>query len=684
VAEHAFMRAEIELYQVFSAFGELIVVGYARVRAGLFQAVRMAYRYPWRPALVGLALALIGWAIAALGWTATGGKTAGIGAVLVVAVTGWWWARQVAHPRSTKRLIERRQELDQRSGGVATMLDVAEIASPRALRLQAWVLRPQTWQELSWWRRRRMNPYELGVLIAALGWGLWRWGQRVWCSIEDATLRIGGPRMGKTISLAVYGLKAPGALLTTSTRLDLAQAVHAARLEHGPVHFFNPAGLGGVPSTVRWRVLDGCEAYEVADRRATDLIPPSSGDREMWDTQARRILALLLHAAALSGKTMRDVVRWSTGSGEESLTQVIAGLLEAGPGSADRIAAIREHWILNDRTKSSITSTIALPLAWMYDDRARELGDAAPDDPALINIRELIERGQTLHLIGHEQRGTISPLIGAFVAEIAEAARGLAADQPTGRLDPPLTMLLDEAAIVVPVPLHEWTADMGGRGVTMHISVHSLAQMRSRWGRENADALLGNIACFIVFGGGAIHDDLADISAITGQHRMKIVDAGQSTPPDRGRRRRASSGPDDEWAERPELRDPSHHWVPVLSPGQLRALEPGQVLVLRRHLHAVVGWVPKLTDQRRRKTVPLPRTDSEALAQLEALYAAPSARTHQVVTTVRGVVGRMAGTVLALWWTVRARLARTPQLQPTPVTAADDDTDAEATDGGQP
>jgi hypothetical protein len=649
----------------------------------------MRYRYPWRPAAAGAVSVLAGWGIAWLGWPATGGKTIAVGALFLAVVTGWWWVRQVARPRTTKRLIERRGELDQRSGGVATMLDIAEVASPKALRLQARVLRPAVTAGMSWWRLRRMNPRELGVLVAALGWGLWRWGQQVWCSIEDATLRIGGPRMGKTISLAPYGLKAPGALLTTSTRLDLAQAVHAARLARGPVHFFNPTGLGGVPSTVRWRVLSGCEDYETADRRAADLIPASSGDRDLWDTQARRILALLLHAAALSGRSMRDVVKWSAATDEQGLKQVIDGLLEAGPAAADRVAAIREFWHLNPRTKSSITSTMAIPLAWMYDDRARALGDAAPDDPQLVNIRELIERGQTLHLIGHEQRGTISPLIGAFVAEIAEAARALAADQPSGRLDPPLTMLLDEAAIVVPVPLHAWTADMGGRGVTMHISVQSLAQMRGRWGRENADALLGNIACFIVFGGSAIHDDLADISALTGQHRMRVIGTDHADRDDRAHDRRDRDGrqgrEDDDRANTPDLRE-AHHWVPVLSPAQIRALEPGQVLVLRRHLHTVVGWAPKLTDLRRPKTVPLPRTDAEAVAQLEALYAAMAAtRTSPLAAAARAAAGRVRARLDG----VLSRRASTRVTRPLPVRTPDtshgtsDHTDQDE-DGGQP
>ncbi len=603
-----------------------MVIRYAQIRTLAFSVVRMRYRYPWRVAGVGVALAAAGLLLVRIGHPTPGHRLVGLAALVMLMITAWWVTRHVGRPQSTRALIKRRAELDQRSGGGATGLDVAEVASPAALRLQARVLRPAITTGMSWWQIRRMGPRQLGVLVAKTGFGL-PWGQQVWSTVEDATLRIGGPRMGKTITLAPYGLAAPGALITTSTRLDLAEALHGVRLRRGAVHIFNPAALGGVPSTVRWRVLDGCEDYATANRRAADLIPRSDGDRDLWDTQARRILSILLNAAALSGRSMRDVVRWSGGQGEEELKEVVSALLDSEDGAArGRVSEIRGFWETNDRTRSSIATTMAIPLAWLSDARARALGDAEVGDPALIEITELIQRGQTLHLLGHEQHGTISPLIGAFVAEIAYTARTLAAQHLNGRLDPPVTMLLDEAAIVVPVPLDEWTADMGGSGITLHISVQSLAQMRARWGTDRATALLANIACFIIFGGSAVHDDLADISALTGNHRMKVIGIDH-THVDRDR-----DG---------ELRG-EYQWVPVLSAAQIRAMPPGQVLVLRRHLPAVIGVAPRHT-VRARDRVRLPRSREEAVAQLEAALtgrSTPSSR-GRLARVVTGATARI-------------------------------------------
>ncbi len=223
---------------------------------------------------------------------------------------------------------------------------------------------------------------------------------------------------------------------------------------------------------------------------------------------------------------------------------------------------------------------MAEPLAWLSDDRARDLGDAEPGAPGLLDIPELILAGETLHLLGHEDQASLSPLIAALVAEIGHAARALASFQPSGRLDPPLTMLLDEAALVCPVPLDRWTADMGGRGVTIHICVQSLSQLRQRWGIEGAGTILANVAAFIVFGGSPSSADLTDISVLTGEHRMKVTgaDHDHDTPHDGERRG-------------------EYRWTPVLNPAQIRSLGEFQVLVLRRGLRPLVGWAPTILDR---------------------------------------------------------------------------------------
>jgi hypothetical protein len=70
-----------------------------------------------------------------------------------------------------------------------------------------------------------------------------------------------------------------------------------------------------------------------------------------------------------------------------------------------------------------------------------------------------------LHLIledGAEEAQT-APLLTALTSYIARAARRIAALSPGGRLDPPLTFVLDEAALICTPPLESGSAAFGVR-----------------------------------------------------------------------------------------------------------------------------------------------------------------------------------------------------------------------------
>src|SRR5690606_1941541 len=109
-------------------------------------------------------------------------------------------------------------------------------------------------------------------------------------------------------------LDAPGAVLATSTRTDLLETTGPIREDtHGPVLVFNPSGLGDIKSTVAFPPLIGCEEPQHAIERSIDMIPRRDdldGERTFWDDQARRVFGALLHAAALGGRSSRDVLGW--------------------------------------------------------------------------------------------------------------------------------------------------------------------------------------------------------------------------------------------------------------------------------------------------------------------------------------------------------------------------------------
>ena len=86
-------------------------------------------------------------------------------------------------------------------------------------------------------------------------------------------------------------------------------------------------------------------------------------------------------------------------------------------------------------------------------------------------------------------------LPGAFgtrglVFGISYAAAQIGQASPSGRLDPPLLMGLDEVTQICPVPLPSWLADSGGKGIQVAAVVHGEAQLAERWGDHGRQVVL--------------------------------------------------------------------------------------------------------------------------------------------------------------------------------------------------
>lgn len=431
-----------------------------------------------------------------------------------------------------------------RNSGVASSWTLLWKASKLAMLRRAHVWRPSL-AAVPWWRRWRVPVSEYAVRVARVG------GLPVYSPVEDVTLRVGGPRTGKSGEMADHIADAPGAVIATSTRLDLLETVGPIRRQRGPVHVFNPSGLGGIASTVAFDPLTGCEVPATAYARAEDMLATSGGadsDRDYWIAQARRVLSGLLHAAALGGASMHDVLAWT--SSPDAAKSAVLAYLRRSPATA-YVADVAQFLSTNDKTRTSITSTIMPALSWL----TVETAVAATGDGAAFDVADLLATRGTVFLLGGED-GQTAPLVAALTGHIAREARRLAGLRPGGRLDPPLTLALDEAALICPVPLDQWTADMGGRGVTIHIAVQSRAQLEQRWGRQGAAAILNNAATVLVFGGTRDPDDLLAWSML----------AGERVDEDLG-------------------------LVPVLSPAQIAQLPERRVLIIRRATPAAVGTV---------------------------------------------------------------------------------------------
>ena len=386
----------------------------------------------------------------------------------------------------------------------------------------------------------------------------------MWALVEDVVIVVGGPRTGKTGWLAGRVLDAPGAALVTSTRTDLLELCAPLRGQtRGPVFVFNPAGLGGRDSTITFDPLTGCGDPVTATERATDMLAAvasgTSGDREFWDGQARRVLAALLHAAALGGKRMADVLGW-VADPDAAGREVPALLRRSGVTAFEQDAM--QFISTNERTRSSITSSVMPALGWLTHPAAAMAAEPGEG----FDVARLLDERATVFLLGAEEAQT-APLVCALTGHIAREARRIAAGQPAGRLDPPLGLFLDEAALISPVPLESWTADMGGRGVTILCAFQSRAQILARWGEHKAATILNNTAALMIFGGTRDKADLEFWSTLAGDRDEQITTTDLHG----------------------KIASRTVRKVPVLAPAQIANLPAGRVVVIRRGIAPVIG-----------------------------------------------------------------------------------------------
>lgn len=467
------------------------------------------------------------------GWTSS--ITAALW-LLPVVVIGAWWVGWMTLPTMVLCLIPtalwvwrrrmhaggvvtRLGDITRRKNGVASTLDIWRYGSQLPIRRKATVVRPSMAQ-LTAAERLNTPATEFGARIARVG--MFRW---IWTSLEMVTLIVGGPRKGKSAYLATRVVDAPGAVLTTSTRDDLYQITAAARIAKGSrIHVFNAVGLGGIPTTLPFDPIVGCDNPAAAFERASDMLGTRSGgaqpnaDREYWDSEGRRWLSVLLHAAALGRKrgdacTMNDVDRWRADPERHKAT--IASYLRRSPQPG--MDTLIEGFIkLNTNTRTSITQASARATAWLTSPAAV----AATKPGATVDVEELLRSRATIYLIGAKETQS-EALVAGLVGLIAREARRLSGLSPNGRLDPSFSMVLDEAGLLAP-PLHDWTADMGGRGVCITAAFQSRAQMLDCWTPAQAGITLNNSATVMLFGGTKEPDDLELWSKLAGE-REEVV-----------------------------------------------------------------------------------------------------------------------------------------------------------------
>lgn len=348
----------------------------------------------------------------------------------------------------------------------------------------------------------------------------------LWASIEHAVLMLAPPRQGKTSQVIIPWLhRWPGPALVTSVRRDVALATLTLREQVGRVAVMDLTGAQW-PCPLRWTPTSDCESYDRAQQRADVMVtigkPGADGadstNAGFFGMTSTNLLAAWLHAAALSGRTMEDVLRWSLDERNDEPIRLLRDEHRATPGVATMLDLIYRS---PTETRSNLWATAMTAVAPLLSENAR----AAFSPPARdsLDITEFLTGCGTLYLIVSEtEAGKLAPLIASFVDEVTQTAARLAKASPSDRLDPPLGLILDEAANVAPLPqLPDLMSYAAGFGIFVVTVLQGLAQARKRWGREGADELWDHATIKIALGG-LSGDALDAFSALAGEYRETV------------------------------------------------------------------------------------------------------------------------------------------------------------------
>jgi type IV secretion system protein VirD4 len=393
-----------------------------------------------------------------------------------------------------------------------------------------------------------------------------RVGRRLLAAEERASVIAIAPTGGhKTTGLAIPALlEWQGPVLATSVKSDLLRDTLARRRSLGEVMVFDPAQVTGVPSA-RSTPLWGAGTWRGAMRISHWLTAAarigSSGmqDADFWFQAAEKLISPLLFAAATGELTMDRIVRWVDDGPEASEEEVLGLLKGAGVEEAERAYLATQN--RDERQRSSIYTTAEMTLGAYADPRVAEETAAADYSPTAL----LDGRANTLYLCApqHEQerlRTVFSTIIQELLAVVYESVAA------TGRpLDPPLLLLLDEAANIAPIPnLDEIASTAGGQGVQLLSVFQDVAQIGARYQRR-APTIVNNHRAKL-FGSGISDPETLDyVSRIVGagefEHRSRTAgEQGRSTT-----------------TEGETYRD-------LVPPGLLRGADPGSAILVYGHL----------------------------------------------------------------------------------------------------
>lgn len=447
---------------------------------------------------------------------------------------------------------------------------------------------------------------------------------------RHSLLVLGPTQTGKTTGLAIPAiLEWPGPVVATSVKSDLIADTIGWRSAHGEVFVFDPAACTPFVRS-QWTPLADCGTWSGAMRAAWELtmaakaaVGSTMAVGDFWYGAAAKALAPLLYAAHQSGRTIADVARWVD---REERDEPLALLRALEPDAA---VAHEATFRREERGRSSLVQVMQSSVGPYLDPTVMETARRCDIVPG-----ELLDGGRhTLYLSAlPDDQDRLRPLFTALLGQVISAAYRQAGR--SGRpLDPPLLLVLDEAANIAPVEnLPTVAATAASMGVQLVTIFQDLAQVRGRYGQA-AGTVVNNHRAKLLLPAISDLDTLDLASRLVGDEE---IDRDSHTTDATGRRSATTAS----------------HWRRLLPPELANRLGDGEAVLLYGNLPpARLRLRPWYGDRRLRRlathaqralptapeppptTTPEPAsTDTSGGSEVVSIFAAAKARRRQGAT----------------------------------------------------
>ncbi|MFD9574281.1 type VI secretion protein [Streptomyces sp. NPDC059982] len=281
---------------------------------------------------------------------------------------------------------------------------------------------------------------------------------------------------------------AEGAVLVVTSSPALWSDTKDARAKLGPVLLYDPSHLCDTPARMHWNPAEGCADRDTAAARAIALLAPvrpqARLDAAVADT-AETLLRSWLQAAALDDRPFKQLHRWAQGNSAQDPVRILRTHLQAAPGAAGELeSALISH----PERREQAQHLTARALSCLTSIHIREA--CTPNRTDALTLASFLTEGGSLYVVGEPLEDPRThpgamPLLTALASSVVEHGRRMAVRSSAGRLDPPLTLVLEDVAAVAPLAqLPELLED---RTLPLLALCRSREQARAHWPQAPLD-----------------------------------------------------------------------------------------------------------------------------------------------------------------------------------------------------